>query len=429
MYKMLDWSDCHGIEEAPYTPILHNDPNLIDLMEKAMKQGKVVTGHACGLSGGGLSAYIAMGATNDHECIVAEEALEKVRMGMRIAMRQGSAAADVAQVVKALTEHRIDPRYFSFSADVASTLKVARVGHIDDNFRLAVSKGLNPVTAVQAATLNAAELLKMDHEIGSIAPGKIADMILVDDLPQFTISMVIANGQVVVRDSRLVAEFVSPKYPEFMIDTVKLQRPLEPKDFEIQAPECRSKVTVRVIGARDGTLITDDKRATIPVQKGLLQPDVERDLLKIAMVDRFHLSGDVGKGFVHGFNLKWGAIGTTYAPITENIILLGTNDFDICFAANEIVKSQGGHIAVRDGRILAQLELQICGLLSQEPVETVIEKQNRLYKVIREMGCEITDPFSTLGFLGAVPEIGTLRISQKGILNVPEGRLEPLITD
>lgn len=427
--EMLDWSDCHGIEEAPYTPILNNEPDIISLLEKVVGQGKIITGHACGLSGGGLNAYLAMGASSDHECGTKDEALERVRLGMRVIMRQGSAAKDVVQVVKTLTERNVDPRYFSFCADVTSTLKIARTGHIDDCIRVAISNGLNPITAVQAATLNAAELLEVDDEIGSIAPGKIADILLLENLPNFKISMVIANGQLVVKDSKFLVELKCPEYPKFMYDTVAFQRILEPKDFEIKAPKGRKEVTVRVIGVRDGTLTTEDRRARIKVKDGLLQSDVERDLLKIAMVDRFHLSGRIGKGFVQGFKLRCGAIGTTYAPTTENIIVLGTNDRDLCLAANQIAEIGGGHIAVKDSHILAQLELPLCGLLSDEPLETVIEKQSRLYEVIRQMGCEFIDPLSTLAFLGAAPEIGTLKICEKGIVNVPKLRLEPLIAE
>ena len=428
--EMLDWPNCHGIEEVPYTPILNKEQDFISLIEKATSQGrKVITGHACGLSGGGLNAYIAMGASSDHECGTKEEALERVRLGMRVLMRQGSAAKDVARTVKALTEHKIDTRYFSFCADVASTLKIVKTGHIDDCIRIAVANGLNSITAVQSATLNAAESLKIDDEVGSIAPGKIADILLLDDLPSFRISMVIANGQLVVQESKFLVELKAPKYPKFMYNTVKFQRSLKPKDFEIKAPEGRKEVTVRVIGVKDGRLVTEDKRAAIKVNNGLLQSEPERDLLKIVMVDRFHLSGRIGKGFVQGFKLKWGAIGTTYAPTTENLIVVGTKDRDICFAANKIAEMGGGHIAAKDGLVLAQLELPLCGLLSDEPLEKVIEKQSRLYEVIREMGCEFTDPLSTLAFLGAAPEIGTLKICEKGIVNAPKLRLEPLIVE
>ena len=427
--EMLDWTDCHGIEEVPYTFILNKHPDIISLIEKAIRQRKIITGHASGLRGGELNAYLAMGASNDHECTTATEALERVRLGMRVIIRQGSAAADVIKVVKALTEHNINSRYFSFCADVASTLKIVRSGHIDDCIRVAISQGLNPIIAVQMATLNAAELLKIDQEMGSIAPGKIADIIILDDLSSFKISMVIANGQLVVKESKLLIELKSPEYPKFLYDTVKLQRILEPKDFEIKAPRNRKEVIIRVIGVKEGTIITEDRRETMKIKDGLLQPDLKRDILKIAMIDRFHLSSRIGKGFVHGFKLKWGAIGTSYAPITENIIVVGTNDLDMCFAVNEIVKMGGGHIAVKDQRVLARLELPLCGLLSDETLEMVVEKQNKLQKVIREMGCEFKDPFQTLGFTGACPEIGTLRISEYGIINVPAHRLEPLIVE
>jgi len=154
---------------------------------------------------------------------------------------------------------------------------------------------------------------------------------------------------------------------------------------------------------------------------------MERDVLKVAMIDRFHLSGKVGKGFLQGFNLKHGAIGSTYAPITENIVVIGTTDEDMCIAANRVAEMGGGHIAVRGGEVAAQLELPLCGLISEEPAEVVIEKQSSLYEVIRQMGCRLTDPFQTLAFLGACPEIGTLKICEDGVLNVSELKLESLI--
>lgn len=427
LQEMLSWKDCHGVEEIPYTPILNREEDALNLLDKAMSEEKIITGHACGLSGGALNAYLAIGASNDHECGTKEGALERARLGMRVIMREGSAAKDVSQVVKALTEYNIDPRYFSFCADVASTLKIARTGHIDDCLRVAVSKGLNPVRAVQSATLNAAEILRMDHEIGSVAPGKIADILLLDDLSSFKISTVVANGQVIVKESKFLVDIKTPEYPSFMYDTVRLKKPLEPRDFKINAPPGRKEVTVRVIGVRDGTLITENRRADIKVENGVLNADVERDLLKIVMIDRFHLSGRIGKGFVQGFKLKGGALGTTYAPTTENLIVIGENDRDLCLAANEIANMGGGHIAVNNGQVLARLELPLCGLLSDQPLEKVIEKQEMLYKVIKEMGCDFTDPLSTLAFLGACPEIGTLRISDKGVVNVPKLKLEPLI--
>lgn len=428
--EMLEWPECHGIEEAPYIPILRREQEAISLIDKAISQGKIITGHATGLSIGELNAYIAMGASSDHECVTPEEALERVRLGMRVLMREGADAEDVAQVVKALTEKNIDSRYFSFCADVASTPKLVRKGHIDDCIRVAVAKGLNPITAVKAATLNAAESLQVDFEIGSIAPGKIADILLLDELPSFKISMVIANGQPVVRESRFLFELRSIEYPKFMHNTVKLHKTLEPKDFEIRVPKSKGKeVTIRVIGVREGELRTEDRRAIMKVNNGLLCSDVERDLIKVLMVDRFHLSGRIGKSFVQGFKLKWGAIGTTYAPITQNLIVLGTNDRDMCFAANKIAEMGGGHIAVKEGKVLAQMELPLCGLLSDKLLEIVVEEQNKLYEAIRSMGCEFVDPLPILAFLGPAPELGTLKICDKGIVNVTKLRMEPLIVE
>jgi adenine deaminase len=426
---MLHWRDCHGIEELPYTPILNQKRDATNLADMAISRGKIITGHASGLGGGKLNAYLAIGASSDHECTSEEEALERVRLGMRVIMRQGSAAKDVTRVVKGLTENKIDARYFSFCADVASTLKIIRQGHIDHCIRVAISQGLNPLVAVQAATLNAAETLNMDHEIGSIAPGKIADILLLNDLPTFNISAVIASGNIMVRDSKFLVELESPEYPKFMYNTVRLPRNITPKDFEIKAPKGTKQVTVRVIGVRDGTLITEDRRATLTVKDGLLQPDIEGDILKIAMIDRFHLSGRIGKGFVQGFKLRAGAIGTTYTPTTENLLIIGANDRDMAVATNKIAEMGGGHIVVNGGSVLAQMALPLFGLLSDQSLETAIQQQTELYKVIEQMGCDFIDPLSTLAFLGAAPEIGTLKITEKGLVNVPKNKFESLTVD
>lgn len=417
--RALDWPECRGVEEPPYYPVLEKDPLFLDLFENALVKGKVITGHACGLRGKGLNAYVLMGAASDHECVSAEEAVEKTRLGCRISVREGSGASDVLQVVGALTEHRVDPRYFTFCGDEVEFLRLYKSGHLDYNIRLAVSAGVNPVTAVQMATINAAELLRVDRELGSVVPGKVADILLVDDLRQFGVSCVIANGRIVVRDGQFVTTWPRPEYPDWMYGTVRLKRRLSVEDFTVYAPPATREVTVRVIGVTDGALLSDERHLRVEVKQGRVEPDLRQDILKFAMVDRYDRWEKVAVGFIQGFGLKDGAIGSTYNPLYENILLVGTNDWDMLVAANRVAELGGGFVAVRNGQVVGQLELPLFGLLYDGSLESATRKMESLYRAVRDMGCRLrTGPFHTLAFMAVCGEIGHLKLGHEGLFDV-----------
>jgi len=415
---MLDWPECKGVEEPPYLPILDQDPVFLDLFQAALDRRKVITGHASGIDWKGLNAYLAMGASNDHESGGTEETLMKARAGLKIAMRQGSGATDVEALSKAITEHRIDSRNFTFCADVASPEKLVEQGDIDECIRVAVASGIDPITAVQIATLNGAEMFRVDEDLGSIGPGKKADILLVDDLPRFKISTVIADGKVVVENGRFLPILQPPKYPDDLLNTVKLWKELVPQDFEITAPSGNTEVKVRVIGAIDGSLVTEERFETVKVVHGIVQPDPKKDIAKISMVDRFLSSKKVGNGFVQGFHLKRGALGTTANSVCENIVVVGTNARDMAIAANQMAKMGGGQVAVIDGVVRAQMEMRICGLLAEGSLKEILTKFYNLLGAIKEMGCDLRTPFSTLEFMCACGEIGLIKICDRGLLNV-----------
>ncbi len=427
--EMLDWKECRGLEEPPYIPILEKDSFFLDLFQATLDRGKVITGHACGIDKKGLNAYLAMGASTDHETVGTEEALEKARAGMKILMRQGSGCTDVEAVSKAITDYRIDSRNFAFCADVASPEKLVEKGDVDECIRVAIAAGIDPISAVQMATINAAEIFRVDHDLGSIGPGKIADILLVDDLPKFLIATVIADGNIIVEDGRFLPKLESTKYPDFMYDTVKLERELRPEDFEVLHSSGKSEVKVRVIGATEGSLITDERIETLEVSQGIVQSDVQRDIAKISMVDRFMSSKKIGNGFIQGFNLRRGAFGTTANAVCENIVVVGTNSRDMAIAANKMAEMGGGKVAVIDGEVKAQLEMGLCGLLAEGSLEEIMTKFYRVLDAIKEIGCELETPFSTLEFMCACGEIGLIKICDQGLLNVETREIVDVVVD
>jgi len=425
LFEMLSWPECLGLEEPPPLPILEKDPLMLDLFEEALMKGKIIAGHACGFRDKEIAAYSLMGGASDHECTSAEEAVEKARLGLRISMREGSGANDVHELAKAITEYKIDSRRFLFCADIISPLKIKEEGHLDNNIRLAVSAGVHPLDAVQIATINAAEFFRVDHEMGSIHPGKYADLLIVNDLPSFVIDKVLVGGQLVVDGGKFLPKLKSSRYPEEVYHTVRLPKDLNLEDLGVKANGTIAKV--RIIGVKDGTLLSDERFAELPVKNGLVQPDVEKDVIKIVMIDRYTGTKRIGKAFVQGYNLRGGAIGSTYNPLAQNIVIVGTNDEDIRVAANEITKAGGGFIAVRNGKKVAMLELPLFGLLSDQMFDDTVERLRELHAVVREMGCTLSEPFYTLAFSCVAGEIGKLKICDQGLFDVELARLVDVV--
>jgi len=427
LFEILDWPECMGLEEPPYLPITDKDPIFLDLFQATLDRGKIITGHACGIDARGLNAYIASGALTDHEAVKAEEAVEKARVGTKILMRLGSGAIDVPELAKAITEYHVDPRCFGFCADLAAPEKLIREGDIDENIRYAIGAGIDPITAIQIGTINVAEIFKVSHDMGCIAPGRFADILFVDDLPKFKISQVMASGEVVVQDGKTTMDLEQPKYPDWMYKTVRLKRPSVPDDFEVKTSRAAENAEVYVIGVTDGSLITEKRRARLKVKNSNVQPDLQRDIVKIAMVDRFLKTGAVGNGFVQGFNLRRGAYGMSVNAVCENIVVAGSNTRDMSLVTNRIADLGGGMVAASESEVRAEAGLRLLGLLSDQPMEEFLEELDVFYKTVREFGCTLKYPISTLEFCCACGEIGVIKICDEGLLDVEKRKIIDVI--
>lgn len=419
MEKMVEWDDCYGLEEPTYEPIIDLDDEYLDLFEKTIREDKVVTGHAALPTDRELTAYVASGASTDHEPTTKEGAWMRARRGMAVLSRHGTGLPNLLETVRPVTEDGIDARRFGASGDVRLPGDLLHRGCIDANVRAAIENGVDPVTAVQMATINTAEALRVDQELGSVAPGKVADLVLVDSLVSFDIETVIADGELVVEAGELVADVEQPDYPDWMRDTIDLAEPASPDDFVIEAED--ETATVRTIEIPEGAALQTVKgEATLSVEEGDIKPDVERDIAKVAMLDRLEASGRKGVGFVNGFGLGAGALGFSYNAVRENVVVIGTNSADMSTTVNRIAELDGGVVATRDGDVRAEVPLPLFGLQSDQPVERAIEQFDVMDEAIREdLECDRENPLFGLEFLLCpYPETPGIRISDYGLYDI-----------
>lgn len=396
-----------GIAEMMNFPgVLNCDKEVMAKINLGLEKNKRIDGHAPFLKGKELCAYIASGISSDHECTNPEEAIEKLRQGMFLMIREGSAAKDLDALLPVLIEKNTRKCMFVTDDRHPTDLK----DHINSMVRKSVAAGVDPIKAIQMASLNTAEYFKIQN-LGAIAPGYKADILVLDNLVDFKPKMVFKSGELVAEDGKLVNQNDNVALP-LIRGSVNVKW-IEYEDFKIKA----KSNAVRTIEIIPNQLLTKSTLGKIKIVDGYAEPNLEEDILKIIVIERHRASGNVGKGFVKGFGLKSGAIASTVAHDSHNMIVVGTNDEDMYKAAVELVKSQGGKVIVENGVVLSKLPLPIAGLMSNEKIEFVIEKCLELKAVAKTIGCALNDPFMTMAFLSlsVIPE---LKITDKGVVDV-----------
>ena len=429
MLEMLAWDDCYGLEEPQPFPVLDRWPEYVELLDAALRLRKTISGHASGLSERQIQAYTAAGALCDHESDSFEDALLKARLGMRLLAREGSGCRDVREVVRVVTEAGVDPHVLGFSSDVASAEKLRDEGTTDEAIRVAIARGVPPVQAIQMGTLNIAEIFHAEQDLGSIAPGRYADILLVEDLPEFAIDGVLVGGEPVVEGGRFVAELPPTEYPPSFYSSVELPQPVVPEDLTLTV-DGAGPVEVRVIGVNDGSLITDERRAQLTPTGGRLLADVDRDVLLLAMIDRFGKGTGIGRGFAQGFGLQRGAFASTANATCENIVVVGTNPEDMALAANHVAEIGGGKAVVADGEVLATVHLPVLGLHAEAPLSTVMEQFDAALRAIADLGCDLPNPYSQLEFSFACGSLGDIKLSEEALLLIhPPSKVEVIVSE
>ncbi|MDR0851401.1 MAG: amidohydrolase family protein [Clostridiales Family XIII bacterium] len=420
-----------GLAEVLYPPILAEDENSARNLALAEKYGKTAEGHAPALLGEALNAYAGTGIRSDHESTNKEEALAKLRAGLRILIREGSASSDLQDVIRILTEENVDTRYISFISDDIDALHIQDFGHQDHKVRLAVQTGVSPVKAIQMVTINPAESLKLDGTRGSILPGKVADIVILSSLKDCRVEKVIIDGQLIVdeKDGQAVLQksYPPPLYEDVLLNTVRLVASVRGADLLIEAPE-KSLAKVHVIGISGANLLADALEADLPVVDDVIRADIPGDVLHIACVERYGKNGNIGKSFVRGVGLKAGAIALSVGHDHHNITVVGTNGADMAAAVNRVAALNGGIVYVRDNTVVSEIALPVAGLLSLKNGDQVADDLRRLIAILKENGCLLPSPNVTLSFVTLI-FIPFLAITDKGLFDVLKFRIiDPVIS-
>lgn len=416
--EMMTWPNIVGLGEVMNFPgVAANDPKMVGEIEATRAAGKVVGGHYASPDlGPAFHAYAAGGPEDDHEGTRMEDAAARVRQGMRAMLRLGSAWYDVATQVKAVTEMGLDSRNFILCTDDSHSGTLVRDGHMNRVLRHAVGEGLRPLTAIQMATLNTAQHFGMEREIGSITPGRIADFLIVSDLPSLTIDRVYARGVLMAEAGELVADIPAYEYPEAAKRTVRLGASLTAADFDIKAPEGANSVEARVIGVVENQAPTRALTETLPVEDGLVRADGA--VCQIALVERHRGTGAVVNALVTGFGYdRPCAMASTVAHDSHHMIVVGTSKTDMALAANRLGEVGGGVAFFADGEEQALVPMPIAGLMSDKRAEVVAAEADQLIAAMQEAGCMLNNAYMQHSLLALVV-IPELRISDKGLVDV-----------
>jgi len=410
-----------GLAEMMNVPgLLALDPDVLAKLSAA--GSRPIDGHAPGLRGHDLNAYVAAGIRSDHECTTLEEAREKLQRGMVIMLREATGARNLADLLPLVTPQ--NARRFFFVTDDRNPLHLLSDGHIDSMVRQAIGLGLDPILALQLGSLNAAEYFGL-HDRGAVAPGRLADLMAFDDLHAPRPRLVYRHGRLVARDGALIP-FERPEKLPTLRSSINVSTGT--LHFRIPAPASPGRHTrIRVIDVIPNQIITGAGEAEAAVLEGEVVADPRRDLLKLAVIERHVGSGRIGLGFVRGFGLRFGALASTVAHDAHNIIVVGATDEAMRAAVEIILSMRGGLVAVA-GREVARLPLPIAGLMSADPLPVVAEGLRTLLHVARRMGSTPDDPFMVLSFL-ALSVIPTLKLTDRGLLDVTRFELVPLFVD
>ncbi len=408
-----------GLGESYWQAVLQEPDAFLPAFEATHRAGKRLEGHTAGASEKKLSAYLATGVSSCHEPIDADQVLARLRLGMHVMVREGSIRRDLEAISRIRTTGA-ELRRLVLASDGASPQDLMQGNYMDFVVRKAVACGFTPVQAIQMATLNVAEHFRLDGVMGGIAPGRLADMVLIPDAAEFTPRTVICNGRVIFEEGRLLAPPRRHVFAPQSLNTIKLTRRLTPSDFVVSSKTAAARTRVRVIKMVTD-LVTAEHHLDLPVTNGELQADPGSGLSKIAAVDRTHTPGKLFTGLIQGFDLARGAVACSAAWDTSDIIILGTRDDDMAHAANRVAELQGGAVVCAGGQILAELALPVFGIASDRPVAELAERLADLKHALASLGVTFPDPLlSLIALTGAA--IPYLRICEEGLVNLKDGR-------
>ncbi len=427
--EALNWPGIIGLGEVMNFPaVAANDDAMRDMIALTMQAGKTVGGHyASPRMEREFHGYLAAGPADDHETMREAEAIERARRGQRSMIRYGSAWHDVAAQITAITDRGLDPQQFILCTDDVHAATLVQEGHMDRVLRHAVAEGCDPLVALQMMTINTARHFGVDRDLGCLAPGRYADVVLADSLTDFRAGLVIVNGEVAARDGELLLELPPWRHARRFRESLHLARDLVATDFELRAAQEAGQVCANVIGVLENQAPTQHLRATLPVIDHVVQPDLAGDVLRMALVERHRATGEVVNGFVNGFGFDVPcAVASTVAHDSHHLLVVGSSERDMALAVNTLARVGGGVAVVRAGEVAALVELPIAGLMSDQRAEVVAQKSSQMLAAMRACGCQMENGFMQLALLALVV-IPELRISDQGLVDVTRFEHVPVI--
>ncbi len=409
--RALRWPETLGLGELMNFPgVLAGDAHCLDKLRAV--GGRLIDGHAPGLTGKALNAYLAAGPRSDHESTRREEGRDKLRRGMYLMIREGTTEKNLEELLPLVTDDTY-PRCL-LVVDDRSARDLLHDGDLDAVVRKAIRLGLSPVRAIQLATVNAATYFGL-RDRGAVAPGYLANLIVADDLSDLQPRQVYYRGQLVAEEGRALFPAAVPP-PRRLLRTVHIA-PFGPEAFALRPPQADRLPVIEIV---PGQIITRRVEQDVRLEDGQVLADTQRDILKLAVVERHHATGNIGLGLVKGFGLRRGALASSFAHDSHNVVVVGTSDADMHAAVREVERMQGGLTAVEGGRPLASLALPVAGLMSPEPLETVAAQLEALDAAAQSLGATVPAPFAVLSFL-ALPVIPELKLTDKGLVDVERG--------
>lgn len=420
--EALKRDDIVGLSEIVSAYVAIEHPDLLKSIDDTREVGKVLSGHGPDIEGPLANAFAALGVLNDHEALSAQDVLIRARRGIYVHLRDNLIVPTMPELIKAYIENKIDSRMLCLATDDTSVVSLVNDGHIDRLIRIVLNLGVDFVTAIQMATLNNALSFQKELEIGSLAPGRFADVNIVTGAEDFKVLKTIANGELVAENLRMIKPINLPEHDPVLLNTFHLKEKIKAEDLIIHAQEGSTRAKMHIMRTLPWVPITEGGEAILPVKNGYINSDISQDLLHIAVIERHHATGNIGKAFVGGFGLSSGALGSSIGHDHHNIVVLGADPDEMAVAGNRIAEIGGGVVLVKNGQVFKEISLPIAGLLTDTDAWTLAQQRQELLDVAAEMGCRVSDVFMFLSFvtLAAIPAFA---VTDKGYVDVMKQQL------
>lgn len=415
--QIMEWEASVSLGELDPSKILFVMDEYLHKIADTVKRRKIVNGHAIGRLGQELNVYASSGISDDHECVAIEELLARLRVGMKVLVREGSTERNLDALIRGVLDQDIDCEHLLFCTDDKHVNEIQEEGHINYNVNRSIELGMEPMQAIRAATLNAAKHFRLEDEIGSITPGRKADILLVKDIRKIEPTAVFFEGRLVAKEGKLIKDCPLSDYPDWIKKTVKLKAPVTADRFQVKAKTDGPRAKVNVINMIEDQIINTHSLEDLPVKSGVIQNDLSQDIIKLAIVERYGKTGGIGLAFLKGFTLKEGAMAFSTSHDHHNIVVAGTNDEDMALAARTIHDIQGGAATVLDGQVTEILHLPIGGLMSEKDADQVALELDRLNLAAQALGCSLNAPFMALSFI-SLPTVPELGLTDMGLVDV-----------